>query len=157
MDDKEKELAAQYHHTVSEQLDSRLSESPRFFVLLVVIGSADGYILSHPHMGREYLLAVLITELTILWAAWYLARLVTLSDFFSTPSIECPCWDLFYLVDKLVLPQQVYPQGSLVRRCPLPQRLLTTKHGDCFLMYGLKPVPFTTMKLMQKAEGFSSA
>ena len=75
MDDNEKALLAGYHKTISDQLNSRLSESPKFFGLLVVIGSGYGFVLSHADLGRVYLLAVAMTYVAILWAAWYLAAL----------------------------------------------------------------------------------
>jgi hypothetical protein len=75
MTEKEKELLAQFHHTISEQLDSRLSESPKFFGLLVVVSSGYGFVLSKPELSKFILLAALLSLAAILWAAWYLAAL----------------------------------------------------------------------------------
>jgi len=78
MDDKEKELLAQFHHTISEQLNARLSESPKFFGLLVVVSSAYGYVLSHldlPKQKELFALASLLSYGAVLWASWYLAAL----------------------------------------------------------------------------------
>jgi hypothetical protein len=49
---KEKELLAQFHHTISEQLDSRLSESPKFFGLLVIVSTGYGYVLSDSKFSK---------------------------------------------------------------------------------------------------------
>jgi hypothetical protein len=43
MEDKEKELLAQFHQTISEQLNARLSESPKCFGLLIVVSTGYGY------------------------------------------------------------------------------------------------------------------
>lgn len=75
MPDKEKELLAQFHHTISEQLDSRLSESPKFFGLLVVVSSGYGYVLSEPKLCKFITLATVLSLAATLWAAWYLAAL----------------------------------------------------------------------------------
>ena len=78
MNDKEQELLAQFHHTISEQLNSRLSESPKFFGLLVVVSTGYGYVLSNPLLYKQkevFLLASLLSYAAVLWASWYLAAL----------------------------------------------------------------------------------
>jgi len=75
MNDKEKELLAEFHHTISEQLNSRLSESPKFFALLVVVSTGYGYVLSNSELSRFMTQATLLALAATLWAAWYLAAL----------------------------------------------------------------------------------
>ncbi len=75
MNDKEKELLAEFHHTISEQLNSRLSESPKFFGLLVVVSTGYGYVLLKPELCRFVLRATLLSLAATLWASWYLAAL----------------------------------------------------------------------------------
>ena len=75
MDNKEKELLAQFHHKISEQLNARLSESPRFFGLLVIVSTGYGYVLSKPELSRFVSLATLLSLAATLWASWYLAAL----------------------------------------------------------------------------------
>ena len=78
MNDKDKELLAQFHHTISEQLNSRLSESPKFFGLLIVVSTGYGYVLSNPGLCKQKLLlalASLLSYVAVLWASWYLAAL----------------------------------------------------------------------------------
>jgi hypothetical protein len=78
VDEKERELLADFHHTISEQLDSRLGESPRFFGLLIVVSTGYGYVLSKPELRGQndiVVLAGLMSYLTVLWAHWYLAAL----------------------------------------------------------------------------------
>jgi hypothetical protein len=43
MDEQEKELLSRFHHAISEQLDSGLSETPKCFGLLVLVGTGYGY------------------------------------------------------------------------------------------------------------------
>jgi hypothetical protein len=77
MTDKE-ELLAQYHHTISEQLNSRLSESPKFFGLLIIVSTGYGYVLSNHNLSCNkelFMLASLLSYATVLWAGWYLAAL----------------------------------------------------------------------------------
>ena len=76
MNDKDKELLAQYHHTISEQLNARLSESPKFFWLLIVVSTAYGYVLSnHPSCHKSlFVLVSLLVWAVSLWANWYLDR-----------------------------------------------------------------------------------
>lgn len=70
------ELLAGFHQTVSEQLNSRLSESPKFFGLLVVIATAYGTVLArYPSREGLFFLASALVWLSILWAIWYLAAL----------------------------------------------------------------------------------
>jgi hypothetical protein len=75
MDDKNKELLAGFHHTISEQLDSRLSESPKFFGLLVVVSTGYGYVLSNPCLSNLLLPTTLLALAATFWATWYLAAL----------------------------------------------------------------------------------
>jgi hypothetical protein len=78
MGEKEKELLAHYHHTISEQLNSRLSESPKFFGLLIIVSTGYGYVLSNDKLSnntRLFALASLLSYAAVLWASWYLAAL----------------------------------------------------------------------------------
>lgn len=77
MNEKDKELLAQYHHTISEQLNSRLSESPKFFWVLIAVSGAYGFVLSNdPNSHKElFVLVSIVVWLIILWANWYLAAL----------------------------------------------------------------------------------
>ncbi len=75
MGDKDKELLAGFHQTISEQLNSRLSESPKFFALLVVVATGYGYVLSQPSLKKLFLPATLLAFAATLWASWYLAAL----------------------------------------------------------------------------------
>ena len=74
MSEKDKELLAAFHHTISEQLNSRLSESPQFFGLLVVVATGYGYALARPELHLKTLATALAMAAT-LWAGWYLAAL----------------------------------------------------------------------------------
>jgi hypothetical protein len=77
MADKE-ELLAQYHQTISEQLNSRLSESPKFFGLLIIVSTGYGYVPSNNNLSCNkelFVLASLLSYATVLWAGWYLAAL----------------------------------------------------------------------------------
>lgn len=75
MIEKDKELLARFHQTISEQLNSRLSESPKFFALLVVVATGYGYVLSRPDLNKLFLPATLLALAATLWASWYLAAL----------------------------------------------------------------------------------
>ena len=75
IEDKEKELLAHFHHTISEQLNARLSESPKFFGLLVVVSTAYGYVLSSTQWEKLIPLATGVSLAATIWAAWYLAAL----------------------------------------------------------------------------------
>jgi hypothetical protein len=78
VDRKTRELSPQFHHTISEQLNSRLSESPRFFALLVVVSTGYGYVLLGDKLAEHIALFVLVSLLayaSVLWAIWYLAAL----------------------------------------------------------------------------------
>ena len=70
----DRDRLAEFHHTISEQLNSRLSESPQFFGLLIVVATGYGYALVH---GRPklVLLATGLSYVAVLWASWYLAAL----------------------------------------------------------------------------------
>lgn len=69
---------ASFHATMAEQLNSRLSESHRFFGVLVLALTAYGYVIWgwKPETGR-FLLALVsvISYLVVFWALWYLAAL----------------------------------------------------------------------------------
>ena len=73
--DKVEALSA-FHRTISEQLNARLSESPKFFWAVGLAVTAYGYVLwdydKHPGL---FPIASLIAYLSILWAIWYLAAL----------------------------------------------------------------------------------
>lgn len=71
-DAKEKGLA-QFHQTISEQLNARLSESPKLFGLLVVVSTAYGYVLTQN--AKLFLAGTLLALGATLWASWYLAAL----------------------------------------------------------------------------------
>lgn len=78
MNEKDKELLAGFHHTISEQLNSRLSESPKFFGLLIVVATGYGYVLSNNKLSCNkelFVSASLLSYGAILWASWYLAAL----------------------------------------------------------------------------------
>jgi len=78
---KRDELAG-YHHTISEQLNARLAESPRFFWALVVVSTGYGYVLwglqsiTDKHEAA-FLFAITsaLAYFAVLWASWYLAAL----------------------------------------------------------------------------------
>lgn len=65
-----------FHKTISEQLNARLSESPKFFWAVGLAVTAYGYVLwdydKHPGL---FPIASLLAYLSILWAIWYLAAL----------------------------------------------------------------------------------
>lgn len=76
MDEGDKKRLAGFHHTVSEQLNARLSESPKFFGLLVAIATGYGYVLmAQPDKGELFLLVSVVSWASVLWAMWYLAAL----------------------------------------------------------------------------------
>ncbi len=68
-------LLAQFHHTISEQLNARLSESPKVFALLVIISTGYGYVLLKPGPYEFFVPASLLAYGAVLWASWYLAAL----------------------------------------------------------------------------------
>ncbi|MGB8477741.1 MAG: hypothetical protein WCE63_02735 [Acidobacteriaceae bacterium] len=75
MNDRDKELLAQFHHTISEQLNSRLSESPKFFGLLVIVATGYGFVLSECRLHKLFIPATLLALSATLWASGYLAAL----------------------------------------------------------------------------------
>jgi hypothetical protein len=78
MNDKEQELLAQFHQTISEQLNARLSESPKFFGLLIVVSTGYGYVLFSPALSSQkglLILASLLSYTAVIWSSWYLAAL----------------------------------------------------------------------------------
>jgi hypothetical protein len=78
MDSDEKNRLVQFHHTISEQLNARLSESPKFFGLLIVVSTGYGYVLSNNKLcnhGKLLVLASGLSYAAVLWACWYLAAL----------------------------------------------------------------------------------
>lgn len=75
---------AGFHQTISEQLNARLEESPRFFWALVTISTGYGYVLwsvatapdtAKPDRHAVATLASILAYLAVLWASWYLAAL----------------------------------------------------------------------------------
>ena len=68
-----------FHKIVSEQLNARLSESPKFFAALVIAGSAYGYALwlawESSTKATEFLLASILAYAAVVWSLWYLAAL----------------------------------------------------------------------------------
>lgn len=75
--DSERQNLAQFHRTVSEQLNARLAESPRFFGVLVIIGTAYGYVLWKVNDAgfQLFVLASGVGYIAVLWSLWYLAAL----------------------------------------------------------------------------------
>jgi hypothetical protein len=76
--DKENGRLAQFHHTISEQLNARLQESTKFFGLLIVVSTGYGYVLSNPALSGQkdvFVLASFLAYGTVLWLVWYLAAL----------------------------------------------------------------------------------
>ena len=80
-DSKKRELLAGFHKTISEQLNARLEESPRFFWALVVVSTGYGYVLWNlaknpkPGLCVVFVIASLLSYVAVLWASWYLAAL----------------------------------------------------------------------------------
>ena len=72
---------AGFHRTISDQLNARLAESPRFFWALVVASAGYGYVLWNlrdspdPFHCRIFYLASALSYFAVLWASWYLADL----------------------------------------------------------------------------------
>ena len=75
---------ADFHHTISEQLNSRLAESPRFFWGLIVVSTGYGYVLwgvannpvsTKPELRTVLIIASLLSYVAVLWASCYLAAL----------------------------------------------------------------------------------
>lgn len=78
MDNKDR--LAGFHHTISEQLNARLEESPRFFWVLVAVSTGYGYVLWNlPPQNQQtsvlFLVSSVLAYLAVLWASWYLAAL----------------------------------------------------------------------------------
>jgi hypothetical protein len=73
--EKDKEMLAQFHHTISEQLNARLAESPKFFALLVVVSTGYGYVLADSKLSKLVPVATLLSLAATFWASWYLAAL----------------------------------------------------------------------------------
>jgi hypothetical protein len=71
----EKQLLAQFHHTISEQLNARLSESLKFFGLLIIVSTGYGYVLSKRELDELFVPASLLAYGAVLCASWYLAAL----------------------------------------------------------------------------------
>jgi hypothetical protein len=79
----ERDQLAGFHRVISEQLNARLAESPRFFWVLVVASAGYGYVLwnlksdAAQQSQRDIVvtLASFLTYVAILWANWYLAAL----------------------------------------------------------------------------------
>lgn len=76
IEENHKNRLASFHGTMAEQLNSRLSESPRFFALILAALTAYAYVISQPQTGRFLLALVsLISYVVLLWAIWYVAAL----------------------------------------------------------------------------------
>ena len=83
--EEKRKLLAGFHKTISEQLNARLAESPRFFWALVVVSTGYGYVLwnvaiKNPEQAEPGLcmmlgIASLLSYVAVLWACWYLAAL----------------------------------------------------------------------------------
>ncbi|HET9181235.1 MAG TPA: hypothetical protein VFP59_03805 [Candidatus Angelobacter sp.] len=76
--ENDKERLIEFHKTISEQLNARLSESPKFFGLLIVVSTGYGYVLSTEAFSSQKGLvafASLLSFAAVLWAIWYLAAL----------------------------------------------------------------------------------
>ena len=80
----ERDQLAGFHHTISEQLNARLSESPRFFWALIVVATGYGYIIWSVSAYDDVQLrdkrivlwsAAILSYFAVLWANWYLAAL----------------------------------------------------------------------------------
>ena len=77
----EQDRLAGFHHTISEQLNARLEDSPRFFWALVAVSTGYGYVLWNLHTQNQqerpflFLIASLLAYFAVLWASWYLAAL----------------------------------------------------------------------------------
>src|SRR5713101_2090467 len=77
MSDEHDRLAG-FHRTISDQLNARLVESPRFFWALVVVSAGYGYVLTKPELDQNatvFNLASALSYISVLWASWYLAAL----------------------------------------------------------------------------------
>ena len=81
---RDRDQLADFHHTISQQLNARLAESPRFFWALVVVSTGYGYVLwnvaknseqAEPRLHTVLVLASLLSYVAVLWASWYLAAL----------------------------------------------------------------------------------
>lgn len=75
---EERSALATFYSTMAEQLDSRLSESPKFFGVILAALTAYGYVISTWKPGTSRFLLVLvslISYIVILWAIWYVAAL----------------------------------------------------------------------------------
>ena len=75
---EEKNGLVDFHRTISEQLNARLSESPRFFWAVALSMSAYGYVLWNYKVQDKLSLFVIMSIVgyfSILWATWYLAAL----------------------------------------------------------------------------------
>ena len=81
---RKRDQLAGFHRTISEQLNARLSESPRFFWALVVVSTGYGYVLwnvandqrqAEPGLNVMLSIASLLSYGAVLWASWYLAAL----------------------------------------------------------------------------------
>jgi hypothetical protein len=76
----ERDQLAGFHRVISEQLNARLAESPRFFWTLVAATAGYGYVLWNqksdaPAQHIVVTLAAVLSYGAILWASYYLAAL----------------------------------------------------------------------------------
>ena len=81
---EERKQLAGFHQTISQQLNARLEESPRFFWALVVVSTGYGYVLwslasdtgpDKTGLRTVFVIASLLSYVAVLWASWYLAAL----------------------------------------------------------------------------------
>ena len=81
---RERDQLASFHRTISQQLNTRLAERPRFFWALVIVSTGYGYVLwnvaknsekAEPGLHMVLVLASLLSYVAVLWASWYLAAL----------------------------------------------------------------------------------
>lgn len=76
---EERTRLTSYYQTISDQLNGRLSESPRFFGVAVLAGTGYGFVLwkwSKNLMGSAiFVTSSLAFYLTLLWGIWYLLAL----------------------------------------------------------------------------------
>lgn len=70
------ELLVTFHSTMADQLNSRLSESPRFFAFVIAALTAYAFVISHYQSDRFMLVLVsFISYMVLQWAIWYMAAL----------------------------------------------------------------------------------
>lgn len=75
--EEDKKGLALFHQTISQQLNARLTESPKFFGVLVVASAGYGYVLATfgADDARIFVLASAVIYAAVVWALGYLAAL----------------------------------------------------------------------------------